>query len=73
MGQLEELKLFVSERLHAVASEIAGAIEKAITNYEDQASRLKEENERNRSLLDIILKSKIPQIEGWYIGATRPP
>lgn len=65
MGQIEELKLFVSERLHAVASEIVGAIEKTITDYEEQASRLREDNDRHRSLLDIILKSKIQQPEGW--------
>lgn len=71
MGQIDELKLFVSERLHAVASEIVGAIEKTITDYEKQASRLKEENDRHRSLLDIILKSKLPQPEGWSTRTTR--
>ncbi|XP_042362626.1 zinc finger protein 568-like isoform X2 [Plectropomus leopardus] len=64
MGQIEELKLFVSERLHAAASEILGAIEKSFTDYEERASRLKEENDRHRSLLDIILQAKSPQIQG---------
>lgn len=63
MGQIEELKVFVSERLHAAASDILGAIEKTITDYEERASRLKEENDRHRSLLDIILKAKTPRTE----------
>lgn len=64
MGQLEELKLFIYQRLHAVTSEILGAIEKAITDCEDQASRLKEEICHHRPLFDIIVKSSIPQTEG---------
>ncbi|XP_034401022.1 zinc finger protein 564-like isoform X2 [Cyclopterus lumpus] len=60
MSQIEELKVFVSERLYAAASEIFGAVEKTITDYEETVTRLKEENDRNRSLLDIILKTKSP-------------
>lgn len=72
MSQLEELKSFVSERLNAVATEIVGAIEKTITDYEEQAFRLREENERHRSLLDIILRTKLPpQPEGWSSRHTR--
>lgn len=70
MGPLEELKLFVSDLLHGVTSEIVGAIEKTITEYEEQASRLKEENDRHRSLLDIILRAKLPQPVGWSIRTT---
>ncbi|GLD57829.1 granulins-like protein [Lates japonicus] len=65
MSRIADLKEFVSERLHAAASEILGAIEKTIGDYEVQASRLKEENDRHRSVLDIILKSKLPQTEGY--------
>ncbi|TNM92967.1 hypothetical protein fugu_018369 [Takifugu bimaculatus] len=64
MGQLEELKLFISERLHAVTAEILGAIEKAITDYEDQASPLKEENGHHLPMLDTVVKSSIPKTEG---------
>lgn len=67
MNQLEELKAFVSERLHAAASEILGAIEKTVTDYEEQACRLKEENDRHRSVLDLIIKTKLPQTGGWSI------
>lgn len=71
MGPLEELKLFVSELLHGVTSEIVGAIDKTITEYEEQASRLKEENDRHRFLLDDIVRAKLPQPVGWSIRRTR--
>lgn len=67
MSQIEELKLFVYERLQTAASEIFGAIEKTVTEYEERASRLKEDNDRHRSLIDIILKTKLPQKQGWSI------
>lgn len=70
MGQLEELKLFISERLHAVTSEILGAIEKAITDNEDQASPLKEENGDHLPTLDTIVKSSIPKTEGRCINGS---
>lgn len=63
MGQIDELKVFVSERLNAFTSEILGAIEKTLSDYEVQASRLKEENDRHRCLLDIIVKAKLPETE----------
>lgn len=68
MGQLEELKLFISERLHAVTAEILGAIEKAITDYEDQVSPLKEENGLRLPMLDTVVKSSIPKTEGGCIN-----
>lgn len=66
MSEIEELKVFVSERLYAAASEIFGVVEKTITDYEEKVTRLKEENDRNRSLLAIILKTKSPQKQGWF-------
>ncbi|XP_033980668.1 zinc finger protein 133-like [Trematomus bernacchii] len=53
-----ELEVFVSERLHAAVSEIMGVFKKTLKGYEQQAARLKEENQRNRSLLDMILKAQ---------------
>ncbi|XP_062414611.1 zinc finger protein 234-like isoform X2 [Pungitius pungitius] len=73
MSQLEELKVFVSERLHAAASEIFGAVEKTITDYEEKCARLKEENDRNRSLLDIILKTKSQKKEAQPIKSSPAP
>ncbi|XP_041823298.1 chorion transcription factor Cf2-like [Melanotaenia boesemani] len=60
MCEIEELKTFVSERLHTAISEILVAITKTVKSYKNDVSRLKEENERHRSLLDIILKTKSP-------------
>lgn len=65
MSQMDELRVFVCERLHAITTQILGAIEKTINNYEEQTTRLKEENDRQRALLDNVLKAKIPQIKGW--------
>ncbi|XP_074469776.1 uncharacterized protein LOC141754546 [Sebastes fasciatus] len=66
MSQLEELQVFVRERLHAATSDILGAVVKAVTDYEEQAVRLKEENHRNRSLLDIILKAQATLTEAGH-------
>lgn len=71
MSQFKELKVFVSERLLAAASEIQRAIEKTMTDYEEQTTRLKEENDRQRSFLDIILKSKFSHSEGWFVRNAR--
>ncbi|XP_077363956.1 uncharacterized protein LOC144007887 [Festucalex cinctus] len=61
MGQLKDLKAFISERLQAVASEILGAVDKTVTEYEEQARRLKEENTRLCSILDLLIKgNKLP-------------
>ncbi|XP_073319225.1 uncharacterized protein [Pagrus major] len=67
MGQIDELKVFVSERLNAFTAEILGAIEKTLSDYEVQASRLKEENDRHRCLLDIIVKAKLPETEAQAV------
>ncbi|XP_061597882.1 zinc finger protein 433-like [Cololabis saira] len=64
MSQMEELKAFVSERLNAAATEILGAFAQTITDYEQQQSRLAEENRRHRSLLDVILHTKLPSTAG---------
>ncbi|TMS18592.1 Zinc finger protein 57 [Larimichthys crocea] len=60
---MDELRVFVCERLHAITTQILGAIEKTINNYEEQTTRLKEENDRQRALLDNVLKAKIPRIK----------
>lgn len=59
-GQIEELTLLVSERLSAIAAEIVAAIARTVAEYEARAVRLREENERHRSLLDVILKTSLP-------------
>ncbi|XP_034456560.1 uncharacterized protein LOC117770875 isoform X3 [Hippoglossus hippoglossus] len=70
MSQMEELKSFVSERLQTAVSDVLGAFEKTLAGYEEQNSRLKDENNRYRSLLDVVLLSKLPQTKGHAIKST---
>ncbi|KAK5609594.1 hypothetical protein CRENBAI_004467 [Crenichthys baileyi] len=67
MSHVEELKLFVAARLHAAASEILSVIVKTINNYEEETARLKEENKRHSSLLEIILKKKLPKKKACHV------
>ncbi|KAF7652783.1 hypothetical protein LDENG_00092490 [Lucifuga dentata] len=52
MSRLQSLKVFVNQRLNAAAQEIFGQFERTITEYE-------EELERQRKLLDMIIKPKL--------------
>ncbi|XP_053302506.1 sal-like protein 1 isoform X3 [Pleuronectes platessa] len=72
MSQMEELKLFVSERLQAAVSDVCGAFEKTLAGYEEQNSRLKDENNRYRSLLDVVLLSKLPQTKAGHAIKSTP-
>ncbi|XP_057684159.1 protein suppressor of hairy wing-like isoform X2 [Corythoichthys intestinalis] len=68
MGQLEQLKMFISERLKTVASEILGAVEKTVTEYEKEACRLMEENKRHCSVLDLLVQAnKSPRKEASFV------
>ncbi|XP_061885407.1 zinc finger protein 521-like [Entelurus aequoreus] len=58
MAQLEDLQDFITQRLHVIATEIFGAVEKTVTAYEAQACRLREENNRLCSELDLLIKAK---------------
>ncbi|KAM8841329.1 uncharacterized protein AB9W97_001692 isoform 2-T2 [Spinachia spinachia] len=73
MSRVQDLKAFVSERLHAAASEIFGVVEKTISDYEEKCARLKEENDRNRSLLDVILKTRSQRKEAQPIKSSQDP
>ncbi|XP_014849706.1 PREDICTED: zinc finger protein 432-like [Poecilia mexicana] len=70
MSQLEELKLFVAGRLRTATSEILAVIDKTIEVYEQEVTRLKEENKRHSSLLEIILKKKLPKKQGCHVTNT---
>jgi hypothetical protein len=61
MSRLQLLHLFVSERLRAAAAEIFGAVEKTITDYQEEISRSKEDNDRLRSLFDIAFQPQLPK------------
>ncbi|CDQ73528.1 unnamed protein product [Oncorhynchus mykiss] len=55
MSKLALFNVYITERLTAVAVEIAGVVERTITEYQEEISRSKEENERLRRLLDFKL------------------
>ncbi|XP_010887658.2 zinc finger protein 568-like [Esox lucius] len=56
MSKLQLLRAFLNERLTAVAVEIFGAVEKTVTEYQ-------EENERLRRMLRITPDIKLPRID----------
>ncbi|XP_012990894.2 zinc finger protein 436-like [Esox lucius] len=51
--QLELFNTYLTERLMAAAVEITSAVERTVTNYQEEISRIKEENERLRRLLEF--------------------
>lgn len=53
MSKLELFNAYLSERLTAAAREITSAVERTITDYQDEISRYKEDNERLRLMLDF--------------------
>ncbi|KAJ7999520.1 hypothetical protein DPEC_G00195280 [Dallia pectoralis] len=59
MAKLHQLNAFLTERLTAAAVEIFGAVEKTITEYQDDVYRSKKEIERLQRLLDDVHKSEI--------------
>ncbi|XP_038144582.1 uncharacterized protein LOC119785828 [Cyprinodon tularosa] len=61
MSEVEKLKSFVAARLNEAASEIMAAFARTLLDYEKEVARLKEENMRHSSLVEIILKKKLPE------------
>ncbi|CAB1341344.1 unnamed protein product [Coregonus sp. 'balchen'] len=59
MAKISLLRVLLNERLTAAADEIFGAVEKTVAEYQEEITRSKEENEKLRKLLDIVLKPVI--------------
>ncbi|XP_077374933.1 uncharacterized protein LOC144017350 isoform X1 [Festucalex cinctus] len=59
MCKVEMLRAFLNQRLSAAVDEIVVVFERTIAEYEEELCRTKEENERQRQLLDAIF---IPQV-----------
>ncbi|XP_057692635.1 zinc finger protein 37 homolog [Corythoichthys intestinalis] len=59
MCKVRMLKALVARRLTEAADEIIGIFERTITEYEDELCRSKEENEKQRQLLDTFLKPRV--------------
>ncbi|XP_068583636.1 zinc finger protein 582-like [Cebidichthys violaceus] len=54
MFKVQMLRCLVNQRLTAAAEEIFGLFERTIAEHEEERSALKEENERQRKLLDAV-------------------
>ncbi|XP_061534027.1 interleukin-17 receptor A isoform X2 [Phycodurus eques] len=59
MCKVRMLRALVARRLTEAADDIFGLFERTITEYEEELCRSKEENERQRQLLDTFLKSSV--------------
>ncbi|KAM6925923.1 uncharacterized protein PEZ65_009540 [Lycodopsis pacificus] len=59
MSKLEMLRALVNQRLTAVGEEIFGLFERTIAEYEEELSRSKEDNKRQRELLDAVLNPEV--------------
>ncbi|XP_077420911.1 uncharacterized protein LOC144051034 [Vanacampus margaritifer] len=60
MCKVEILRALLNQRLTAAVEEIFIVFERTIAEYEEELCRTKEENERQRQLLDAVFK---PQVE----------
>ncbi|XP_078020040.1 uncharacterized protein LOC144459623 [Epinephelus lanceolatus] len=59
MSKVQMLRAFVKQRLTAAAEEIFGLVERTIAEYEEELCRSKEENERQRKLLDAVFNPQL--------------
>ncbi|XP_034043044.1 gastrula zinc finger protein XlCGF48.2-like [Thalassophryne amazonica] len=71
MSKVQMLRVLVTQRVTAAAEEILGLFEKTIAEYEEELCRSKEENQRQRRLLDAVLNPEVrikaadvPQVGG---------
>lgn len=59
MSEVENVKEAVIQRLAAAANEIFGLLEKTVAEYEEELHLSKQENERQRKLLNVILNPQL--------------
>ncbi|XP_068432477.1 zinc finger protein 599-like [Clinocottus analis] len=59
MSKVQLLSSFINQRLTVAAQEIFGLFERTIVEYEEELSRSKEENERQRRLLDAVFNQAV--------------
>ncbi|XP_030002813.1 zinc finger protein 182-like [Sphaeramia orbicularis] len=57
--KVEILRSFVEQRLTAAAEEIFGLFERTIAEYEEELCRTKEENQRQRQILDCVWNPRV--------------
>ncbi|XP_032363686.1 golgin subfamily A member 6-like protein 7 [Etheostoma spectabile] len=78
MCKVQMLRALVEQRLTAAAEEIFGLFERTIAEYEEELCRSKEENERQRELLDAVFnpqlrvhRADVQQL--WVVKEVVPP
>ncbi|XP_078131600.1 uncharacterized protein LOC144533887 isoform X1 [Sander vitreus] len=59
MSKVQMLRALVKQRLTAAAEEIFGLFERTIVEYEEELCRSKEENKRQRELLDAVYNPQL--------------
>uniref|UniRef100_UPI003AABB8E1 uncharacterized protein n=1 Tax=Centroberyx gerrardi TaxID=166262 RepID=UPI003AABB8E1 len=59
MSKVQKLRASVKQRLTAAVEEIFGLFERTIAEYEEEVSRSKEQNDRQRKLLDAVLNPEV--------------
>ncbi|XP_061669534.1 oocyte zinc finger protein XlCOF7.1-like [Syngnathoides biaculeatus] len=59
MCKVEILRALLNQRLSAAVEEVFGVFARTIAEYEEKLCRTKEENERQRQLLDALLKHHV--------------
>uniref|UniRef100_A0A672ZGE3 C2H2-type domain-containing protein n=1 Tax=Sphaeramia orbicularis TaxID=375764 RepID=A0A672ZGE3_9TELE len=57
--KVQILRLLVEQRLTAAAEEIFGLFERTIAEYEEELCRTKEENQRQRQILDCVWNPRV--------------
>ncbi|CAB1349567.1 unnamed protein product, partial [Coregonus sp. 'balchen'] len=59
MSKLQQINVFLNEKLTAVPLEISVLVKKTIAEHQEEISRLKQANARLRRLLDLVFKPEI--------------
>lgn len=68
MSKLRILRSLVNQRLTSIEDEIFVLFERTIAEYEEEASRLKEENERLKKQVNATLNPKLRlHRTGWFM------
>ncbi|XP_054623163.1 zinc finger and SCAN domain-containing protein 2-like isoform X1 [Dunckerocampus dactyliophorus] len=73
MCKVQTLRALVNQRLSAAVEEIFVVFERTIAEYEEELSRAKEENERQRQLLDAGFKKPEVVLHRADAGEDHPP
>ncbi|XP_037102932.1 zinc finger protein OZF-like isoform X1 [Syngnathus acus] len=70
MFKVQMLRALVNERLSAAVEEVFAVLERTIADYEEELCRSKEENRRQRQLLDALFK---PQVDARTPAGAQDP